>query len=248
MHRCLVESVDWDHLELSLSSEEAHHLVHVLRVRDGDHVIICDGTGGEAEGVVTSAAVPGAEVRLLAETIRKRSQFARLWLFQALPKGKRMDVAVAKASELGATDIVPVETDRVVVRLETAQAERKVARWQRIAEEAAKQCGSPWVTRVHAVTPLPEALEDLGEGAFAIVGALDVGAPPICRVLAERQAVLSDDLALFIGPEGDFTPEELESICAAGAVPVSFGSRVLRTETAAIYGLSVLAAARDALD
>ncbi len=246
MHRCLVSLADWESTELQLPPEEAHHLANVMRIGIGERVVICDGMGGEGEAIVRRVARDGVMVELVPGSVRRHMPASRLWLFQALPKGKRMDVAVEKAAELGVTDVVPIRTERVIVRLDASQARHKVARWQRIAEGASKQCRSPWVPRVHGVAALAEALAGLGDGVLTIVGALAVNARPLHEVVVEQAAALSGDVALFIGPEGDFTPAELQSICNAGALPVSLGPRVLRTETAAIYGLSVISAARDA--
>lgn len=248
MHRCLVRLAEWDEPELRLSSEEAHHLFHVMRLREGDCVVVCDGMGTEGEAVVTCAGPAGVTLQVKPDSVRRRTLNSRLWLLQALPKGKRMDLVVEKATELGVTDILPVLTERVIVRLDSEQTVRKVERWQRIAREAARQCRSPWVPHIHAVVSLATALDTMAEDTLAIVGALAVDARPLQRVVAGQGDALLGDVALFIGPEGDFTSSELGEICKKGAIPVSFGPRVLRTETAALFGLSVLTSYRDGLE
>ena len=132
-------------------------------------------------------------------------------------------------------------TERGVVRLEGGRADNRVARWQRIAVEAAKQCRTAWVMRVEPVVDLSQWLGATGRPGAAVVGSLDADARPFRNVCAGLRLQPPGDVAVLIGPEGDFTPAELAAAKAAGATPVTFGRRVLRVETAALHAVSVLA-------
>jgi 16S rRNA (uracil1498-N3)-methyltransferase len=249
MHRCFVDPSDWEGPDLLLSNEEAHHLFHVLRAADGDTVEVFDGRGRLGTAVVASSPTGrhagggrGGRARLsLLRESRVPPPRVALTLVQALPKGRRMDLIVEKATEIGASGIVPVVTQRVERRLTASQRRERQARWARIALSAARQCGSAWIPAVGPVVALADFLR--GEHGFdlLLVGALGDDAQPLHSALGREGEREPAAIALLVGPEGDLTPAELRAVIGAGAVPVRFGERVFRVETAAIYGLSVLA-------
>ena len=237
MHRCFVEPRDWRDRTLVLSEPEAHHLIGVLRAGEGDEVEVFDGRGRIASARVPGAASAGrkhAVVLDLVSAVRCEPPPVHVTLVQAVLKGKRMDWLVEKATELGVAEIRPVLSARTVA---SAEREARAARWQRTALSAAKQCGTAWVPVVHPPAPFAAVVADGADGATMLVGALSPGARPLQAVL--RRAV-PGAVVLLIGPEGDWTDAELETADRAGAVRVSFGPRVLRSETAAIFGLSAL--------
>lgn len=238
--RCFVDPAAWAGETIRLADSDAHHLTDVLRLGPGAPVIVCDGCGGEASGEVADAGPAGLTVRVRERRSRGLSSW-QLTLVQAVPKGDRMDWIVQKAVELGAAAIVPVMTERGVVRLEGRRAEQRVERWQRIATEAARQCRTAWIPRVAPVRPLREWLAGSGRPEVLIVGSLEPDARPLGEVCATLRQAPAASAALLIGPEGDFTEAELAAARSAGARPVSFGRRVLRVETAALYLLSVAA-------
>jgi 16S rRNA (uracil1498-N3)-methyltransferase len=154
---------------------------------------------------------------------------------QGLPKGDKLELVLQKATELGAASLYPVETARSVVRLEGRRAEERRARWQRIAEEAARQCGRADVPTVEPIAPLLASLEALPPGTRVLV--LDEE-ERTCRL---RDAfVPGTPTALVVGPEGGLAREEVQLLVAKGAIPVSLGRWVLRTDTAALAALAVL--------
>ena len=252
MHRCHVDPSSWTNDGIRLSAEEAHYLLDVLRIRQGEQVIVFDGRGREAVAQVAPAGAPApgagrrsAPLRSIALAVLAerppRKPAVALTLLQAVPKGARMDWIVEKATELGASVIVPVISERVVLRLAERQRREKAERWQRIALNAARQCQVGVVPVVREVMDLPAAL-DLGRKAdLFLVGSLQPDARPLREVLRKKRASPPSSISLLIGPEGDLAPEETREAAAAGAIAVSFGSLVLRVETAALYGLSVLA-------
>ena len=152
-----------------------------------------------------------------------------------------MDSIVEKGTELGMARLVPVMTDRTITRLDEAKGRKRCERWARIAHSAAKQCGVCWIPEIAPVQSLAAALAARPEGDVLLVGDL-IGEPrPMAVVVDELAADPPPSVSLLIGPEGDLTPAEMEAATTAGAIGVNMGPLVLRTDTAALFGLSVLA-------
>ena len=239
-HRYWITPGDWGRDAVTLDPEESHHLVRVVRAPPGARIAVFDGAGHTGSGEIQHAARGRVTVRILERT-EEPAPALPVTLFQALPKGQGFDEIVRKATELGVTEIVPLITDRVVLRLDPAKAETRRGRWQRIALEAAKQCDAAWVPHVAEVTDLQGVAARAGAFDLLLVGALQPDAPLLKDVLRARGLRHGLRVGLLIGPEGDLTPEELAAACRAGAVPVSFGRRILRVDTAAYFGLIALA-------
>lgn len=192
---------------------------------------MCRITGGGSDGC------------LEVEVQERRTQpdgMILVTLIQAIPKDQKMEWIIQKAAELGVRDILPVMTERGVVRLAGDRAGQRVERWQRVAGEAARQCRTAWTPRVGSIMPVADLLEK-GIGVdLLFVASLEPESRCFKDVLRSFSGARQRSVGLMVGPEGDFSPAEYALAKAKGAVPVSFGSRVLRVETAAIYGLSVL--------
>jgi 16S rRNA (uracil1498-N3)-methyltransferase len=161
----------------------------------------------------------------------------RITLAQGVPKGKTMDWILEKATELGVARVVPLITRRTVVQC-GEDGERKRLKWARTVLEACKQCGQNWMPEVSAPCSLEAFLRDRLGGGVLVAGSLATVSRPLIRLL-ER---LPEELVLLVGPEGDFSPEEMELLRGAGCLEASFGPLVLRSETAAVFGLSAIAA------
>lgn len=214
--------------------------MHVLRIRQGETVSIFDGLGRDAVARVEIEESGSLFLRIAAPG-EGAAPGIDLTLMQAVPKGRRMDILVEKCTELGVRTFAPVLTERGIVRPEGAGRERRTARWRRIAESAAKQCGVSVVPEVKPLRRLAEAIEDeTGDGAF-LVGSLQHNARPLHDVLTEIKPKHPERLTILIGPEGDLTDAELEMALLRGALPVGFGPVVLRVETAAIFSAAVIA-------
>jgi len=240
MHRCYAPPDLWSGSSISLPDDEGYHLLHVLRATPGERVVVFDGKGRETD----ARLVEGRGNRAVVEpegTARIAALPVSITLIQALPKGKRMDLIVEKATELGVAAVYPVVTERVVSRPKQGQALARRERWQRIAISAAKQCGTALVPEIGPVSAYSERLTECGGPDLFLVGALSGEVRSLGPVLKEAHRAGVKRLCLLVGPEGDLSPGELDEAVAAGAVPVSFGPLVLRVETAALYGLSVLA-------
>ena len=235
MHRLLVDPDELERETPALSEGAARHL-RVLRPKPGEEIELFDGRG---RWRVCAWAQGGLRA---AGALRSAPRPRALTLFACVTKGARWDWTVEKATELGVTRIVPVLSDRTIVRVGAGEREAKRVRWAKIAEEAARQSDAKWLPEMVAPVAFDEALR-LVVGTHCFVGALSEPPPPtIGEALAREPAPPVEGglpYAVFVGPEGDFTPDELAALVAV-ATPVSFGSTILRAETAAIYGVGAV--------
>jgi 16S rRNA (uracil1498-N3)-methyltransferase len=237
MHRCFVPPSCWSGARLSLPADERHHVRQVLRMHVGDEVVAFDGEGREGVARLVETG-EGWGLELLHEC-EDRHERVRIVLIQAIPKGKRMELLVEKATELGVGTIIPMVTERTVVRLDGRQVQAKQERWARIATSAAKQCGTRWMPEILPVAAsLQAALAAVGPLDLLLAGIIRPDSRPLKDVILEHPTVRS--VGVVIGPEGDLTEGEIATVLAAGATPVGFGGQVLRVETAAIFAVSVI--------
>jgi 16S rRNA (uracil1498-N3)-methyltransferase len=233
----LVDAAELEKDVALLSAEESHHVTRVLRAQSGQEIVLFDGQGGVAEAKLESISKSAVEARIVKRwTVPPPA--VQIDLMQAIPKTDRWDLVLQKAVELGASNIHPILTKHT----EYKETGKKLDRWKKIVLNAAQQCEVRWLPELHAPETLDALLLRLGDYDLVLIGSLYKGAMPLKDVLRENiREPLPAKIALLIGPEGDFTPEEVQAAESAGAVPVTFGDRILRTETAAIFGLSILA-------
>lgn len=223
--------------EVSVEGERYHYLAHVLRLDEGDTLEVFDGQGATYSAQVIAIDARSARLRLSPQATR--SGGAPLTLIQGIPKGEKWEWVLQKGTELGATDFAPALTARTVVKVSGERAADKVRRWQRIAEEAARQCGAGEVPRVHPVRPLLDAVRELPAGTALLV--LDEEARGL--TLAQAMARLTSPaqaLAIVVGPEGGLDRAEAQALRDAGGTAVTLGARILRTETAALAALALI--------
>lgn len=245
MHRLLVPSAELSSDSPVLSKDAANHL-KVLRPKDGEEFELFDGKGSWRVYAYRSATKNFAAVD---PDLSRQPPPQPLTLFACVTKGSRWDWTIEKATELGVTRIVPVLSERTIVRVDPAERAAKGERWTRIAEEAARQSDAKWIPEIHEPVSFAESLALVKETS-CFVGALTTPPPKtIGEVLrssiSHYNSPSSLPLSLYVGPEGDFSPTELASLLAV-AVPVSFGTTILRAETAAIYGVSAIKTFLDA--
>ncbi len=242
MHRFFIDPRRWNVEPLTLDEAESHHCADVLRHKPGDRVAVINGAGGEATCTIRSVE----KNRVILDVISRASTPplpARLTLGQAIPKGKTMDFIVQKATELGAHRILPILSERTVVRLDADDAAAKQEKWRQVTIEAAKQCGRTWLPEVAPPASLRETLEQAQEQDLVLLASLQPDSTTFDNALQQFHEVhgrLPADVLILIGPEGDFTPAEMSLARSMGCRPVTLGPIVLRSETAALYALSVL--------
>jgi len=240
MNRCFVDRNIWQKKESELSAAESYHLLTVLRAKLGEEVEIFDGQGHTARAELISARKNIAGIKILAESIRRvEPHLPAFILLQAIPKHSGMEAIIQKATELGVQTIVPVITERVVFKLNNSAVTQRVERWRKIALASAKQSHTAWLPEINPIIPLAETVNAV-QADLRFFGSLAPRTPSFKEALGKVSRPAVKSIALAIGPEGDLTDGERELLSAARFVPVSFGSGILRVETAAVFGLSVL--------
>jgi len=221
---------------ITVSGEDVRHIGAVLRMKAGDELLLCDGKG--AEYSVKIAHVDRSEIKaeIVTKTLRE-IPYPRVTLGQGLPKSDKMDWIVQKATELGVANIVPLVTERTIVKVR--DEEKRVSRWQKICREAAMQSSRPNIPNVEAIRTLSDFLRTLNsEPGTLLLFPWEEGTTPMKDVLRGKEGI--KHIIVLIGPEGGFSPAEAELATSRGFHPVSLGPNILRTETAAIAVLSIL--------
>jgi len=228
--RCWVEE-ELSARTIALSAAEQRHLQKVRRVRAGDPVCVLNGRGALGTGRLGQDGY--VEVTQVETLPPPRPEIS---LYMGALKQSAWEEVLRHATELGVSRIVRVETAHAVSRLE-GKSEKKSARWYELLVEACKQSANPWLPELSLMSSVSQAVQDAGLSPDGWVACLREGATPLSEALMEK---LPGSMAVWIGPEGDFTDAEVEQILGTGAVPVSLGPRVLRAETAALSLLSCL--------
>ena len=228
----------------ALPKEAARHL-KVLRPKEGEEIELFDGRGRWRIYSFRASPAGGGDSGspLLSDRpIEQSEQSGRpLTLFACVTKGSRWDWTIEKATELGVSRIVPVISDRTIVRIPAVERAAKRERWMRIAEDAARQSDAKWLPEIREAVDFRDVLPLVRETTCFIGALTDPPSSPLAQAIREKTETGGGEsgLAVFVGPEGDFTPEELSALVDV-AIPTSFGPTILRAETAAIFALSVL--------
>lgn len=225
--------------KIRIQGSDVNHMKNVLRMRPGEEVMVSDGNNRQYRCRVEDYPEGEAVLAILEAGLVDTELPSRIYLFQGLPKQEKMELIVQKAVELGVCQVIPVQTRRCVVKLDAKKAAKKVQRWQQIAESAAKQAGRGYIPAVSEVMTFQEAL--------AFSEALDIRLIPyeLADGMEGTRKILDgirpgQSVGIFIGPEGGFEKEEVGRAVEAGAMPITLGKRILRTETAGIAVLSIL--------
>lgn len=240
--RSFAGGVEPDASEIVLSPEESHHLVRVNRARPGDPVVAFNGRGTEWTCECVEADRRAARLAVRSQQTFPAPPF-QIALAQALPKGKTFDAIIRKATEIGATEMFPLATARTEVHLDQARRESKQGKWEAAAIEAAKQSGNSFLPAISPVRAIDEFLGADGGFDLKLVASLHTGAVSLRTALEKNLPVEGKSpvkAVWLVGPEGDFTEAEYHAAAEAGFIPVTFGPLVLRCDTAALYGLSIL--------
>lgn len=221
-----------------VDKEESHHIIDVMRLREGDSITAFDGTGKEYAGTIHSIKDKEVIIDVSKINIADKRRSVSIALAQSIPKKDKMDLIVQKATELGIDEIFPVESSRTVVRPRDERKRHKIERWQKIAVEASKQCGRTELPKIRDIVRFDAVLDFISKYDLAIMPCLSE------RAVAFKEALKNlnrpEKILVIIGPEGGFSKEEIASAGAKGSVLVSLGNLVLKSDTAAIAALSIL--------
>lgn len=240
MYQFFVETSDVRDNRITIKGPDVNHIKNVLRMRAGEKITAVDEAGGRKWICeIEELSEDGVRCGILSEEEADTELSAKIFLFQGLPKGDKMELILQKAVELGCFEIIPVACRRCVVKLEEKKQRSRVQRWQSISEAAAKQSGRRIIPQVRDVMRFSQALSCAAD--------MDVRLIPYEKAegMIKTKEILGavkpgQKIAVFIGPEGGFEESEIREAESAGVIPVTLGRRILRTETAAITMLSWL--------
>lgn len=228
---------------LVLDGDEAHHCHDVLRLDKGARVIVFDGEGHEHLCKIQQASSKQVSLVEIQKQNIPPLPF-HITLAQAVPKGKTLDVIIQKATELGVHRIIPILSERTVVKLDEEDSAKKIERWQEIIVDAAKQSGNNWMPSIEAVRNVRQLAQEVRNFDLALIGSLQPDSKFLKAYLddfSSERKKLPVSVLVCIGPEGDYTPAEISLLQGSGCRPITLGQIVLRSDTAAICALATLA-------
>ena len=239
MQRFFVEpyQIEEEEHRIHINGTDVNHIKNVLRMKCGEDVWISDGGNKEYHCQIEELGEDEVLLHILYAQEPEYELPNKIYLFQGLPKADKMELIIQKAVELGVYEIIPVATKRCVVKLEEKKAASKIARWQQIAEAAAKQSKRRIVPQISNVMTFGEAVRSASSMEIKLIPYELADGMERTKALIEGIQP-GQDIAVFIGPEGGFEEAEIDKALAAGIEPVTLGKRILRTETA---GFTVMA-------
>jgi len=237
MSRFYVKPEDVKGNEILVSEEEVHHIIDVMRLSSGDEVVAFDGTGKEYIGKISN--VSKASLKIKIEKINKPKLKSKPYvtLAQALPKKTKIDFIIEKATELGVSEVIPLVTERTIVRLSEDKRTQKNQHWQNIAISASKQCGRLDIPKVRGSLLFNDLLKEIKDYDLAMMACLSESSKPLKEVLSNFDG---KKILVMVGPEGDFSLKEIKQASSSGIKSISLGRLVLKADTAGLFILSIL--------
>ncbi len=236
-HRFFLPTSSFRSIEVIFDAASARQLRDVLRLSPGDDVIVLDDSGWEYQVRLNSVERAQAAGTVISKRLAAGEPRTKIVIYQGLLKGSKFEWVLQKCTEIGVVAFVPVATARAIVPAESAEGADRVARWQRIIQEAAEQARRGRLPRLHPVVDLRQAVRTAqGLSLIPWEGEASQALRPV--LAGQRGGVFS--VNLFIGPEGGFAEEEVAEAIAAGAIPVTLGPRILRAETAGLVAAAAV--------
>lgn len=214
---------------IKISGSDAKHLTKVLRKNVNDDIMVCDGCGFDYDAVITDISDSAVTLEIKQRYENECESDVHITLYQAIPKGDKMETVIQKCTELGAYQFVPFISSRIVVKGDAASFSKKRERWQKIADEAVKQCMRGRIPEVSEVLSFSRMLDAASAHQLCIMPY------EACETTRLKEALGSSfvsDIGIIIGSEGGFSEEEVKLAEERGIIPVTLGKRILRTETA----------------
>ena len=236
MNRFFVKKDDIADNTAIIIGEDVKHISKVLRMAPGDKVMLCDGEGCQYLAKIEDISKEQVNLSILSKERCAAEPAHRITLYQGLPKGDKMELIVQKCVELGVTEIVPVAAERSIVRIKPGEFGGKRTRYQRVAYEAAKQCGRGIIPEIADITTFKAA--DMSRHDLIIIAYEDEKGNTLKSLL--RANMQASDIAVVIGPEGGLERAEVDILTQKGGIAVTLGPRILRTETAGMAALAMI--------
>ncbi len=222
--------------KIILNEEQSRHIAKSLRMRVGDMLTLCDGAGTDFGCIIDEITKDYVALSVCYKQASDSEPSVKVSLYQGVPKGDKMEDIIQKCVELGIYEITPVLTKRSVSRPKNTQAEKKRARYQKIALEAAQQSGRGIVPEINKMKSFKEAVSDCTADVKILF--YEGGGKSIKTIIDENKTASS--FAVFIGPEGGFEKEEVDEILNNGGINATLGARILRTQTAPVAALTAI--------
>jgi 16S rRNA (uracil1498-N3)-methyltransferase len=222
-----------------LREEDQTYIKSVLRLKKNDHLVVFDGQGHEYQAMIRQVKRNRTVVEILKK-YRPQDRPVRITLFQALPKAGKMDFIIQKATELGVDRVMPFQSARSVSRLRDDKKDQKEQRWQKIAVEAARQCGRADVPVIGPCVDFPEMIAGAQGRGLKIIFWEEETQSALKDILRNNQSELHEEILIVVGPEGGFLKEEVDQAVQAGFKSASLGRQILRVETAVLAILAIL--------
>lgn len=222
-----------------ITGDDAFHISRALRMAKGEHITVCDMQCNEYDCVLAEFNPDNVVAEIVSSRRIDNEPPVKVYLFQALPKGDKLDTVIQKAVECGVFEITPFESDRCVVKSKPEAEERKTERRNRISLEAAKQCGRGYIPRVNPTVGFERAVEQACDCDLCVFCYEGEENSSLKELLRDNRQI--DSISVFIGSEGGFSVDEVAYATQKGMKSVSLGKRILRTETASSFVLSCIA-------
>ncbi len=223
---------------VTIGGSDAHHISFALRMAAGEEITVCDMKGGVHRCILTALDGETVKAEIVESAAAMTESPLKIHLFQAYPKSDKLEFIIQKAVELGVSQITPFESERVIKRPKSDKAERLCERHNKIAEEAAKQCGRARLPRVSTPVSFEEMLREASAYPLCLFCYEGDGTRSLRAICEENPDVR--EVALVVGSEGGFSAKEAEAARVAGVAMTGLGKRILRCETAPLFALSVL--------
>ena len=238
MARFFVEKKKISNNQIIIDTSDAHHIARSLRMAEGDEAVVCDGEGKEYLCRLTRIRDEECICDIIEELNSSTEPAVSITLCMAYPKGDKLETVIQKAVELGASRIIPFESQRCIKRPKAEKAEKQNVRLSRIAEEAAKQCGRARIPVVTSPMSFNQMLDEAKKTGLSLLCYENEEGLTIKDIIKDKAR--PESISIIVGSEGGFSAEEVEQAKAAGCLSVSLGNRILRCETAPAFALSVL--------
>ncbi|MDP8264160.1 MAG: RsmE family RNA methyltransferase [Candidatus Aceula lacicola] len=235
MNRFLCRNLKKETCEI-LDKKEIHHLKDVLRLKKGKNISIFDGYNTTAVGKIIEISNKSIKVKILEKTTKQRNK-TLIILACAIPKKSKFEFIIEKCTELGIDEIIPLKTKRTEVKLSEDKLKKKAIRFENVSINASKQSKRTTLPKIHPISTLNNSLKHLTENSIGLIGSLE-GMRKNLRDVVTKDLKSKDKIIFFIGPEGDFTTDEVSSAIKSGCIPVSLGKTTLKVDTAAISVVS----------
>ena len=240
MPRFFVKKEQIEKNNIIITGEDVKHIKNVLRKKQGDNIEICNQDSGESYTCEIEKVENEKVLTKIIEKLQVCYDSIKVDIYQGLPKADKMELIIQKSVELGANSIIPVAMKRCVVKIEPKEETKKISRWQKIAESAAKQCGRDKIPIIKSITTTKDILTNINDYDVVLVAYENEKENTLKQELKKLKEQSNVKIAILIGPEGGLEEKDVEKLKENGAKIITLGNRILRTETVALNMLSII--------